>query len=727
MRLVILGREPLNQLEGWAKQYFSPVPVRKMAREASLPLPPLFQSSQLPLDIRIEPIKQIRLLSFNFEIPGQLARWDSKATDLIGHFLGHEGKGSLLSYLKSQNWVTQLSAGEMGKHWQFGIFSVTIELTPKGMDHLPEITEAFFAYRQLILAQANPRDYYRELETLAKLRFHFREKISPDSFVTSLASEMQSIPAPKALVAPADFGSYPKKEVQKLWEAIRPEKMIRILTAPGVEVDQVEPYYQAPYASGPLPPKELRRLRKPQRLAALQVPSLNPFLPKDTNLRPRQGSASEPALLVDQPGSRLWYRQDDHFKTPKVQLRIFLTSPWAYATPKEAALVRIWTQLVQESLNEYAYPAQMAGLKYSFENEVKGFEIQLEGYPDQLPLLLNRLLAQLKDPALSETKFNIFKQALQEERANQSKLQAYRRAYYEAQYLVTQKLWHHRDYLAVLPDLKLADLNKLLPKLLHNLQIDSLMSGNLTAKEAKKLQNKILQGLRAKPLKNFANLIERGILLQPGEQLRQRMQVEDVNSAIFLYFQDGAETPKNDALLGLIGLLIQQPFYTELRTRQQLGYVVWSSKSSFLRLNGFQFVIQSSSANPKKLTQRILAFLQTFGVKLQQMSNDEFDTFRQALIKKLNESPQNLAEEAGRDWSRIKRGTYDFNFIPAQLAALKKLTLEETRLFYEQLFLGAQAKSISVEAWGKNHPFSGQSLKVKQVKATHEFYPPLQP
>ena len=51
----------------------------------------------------------------------------------IAHLVGHEGAGSLLSFLKSKHWCNTLLAGpELGAKG-FMFFSVTMDLTEEGM------------------------------------------------------------------------------------------------------------------------------------------------------------------------------------------------------------------------------------------------------------------------------------------------------------------------------------------------------------------------------------------------------------------------------------------------------------------------------------------------------------------------------------------------------------------------------------------------------------------
>jgi secreted Zn-dependent insulinase-like peptidase len=56
-------------------------------------------------------IREGHHLNITCQLPTLLHQYASKAEDYVGHLIGHEGPGSLLSELKARNWATSLCAG----------------------------------------------------------------------------------------------------------------------------------------------------------------------------------------------------------------------------------------------------------------------------------------------------------------------------------------------------------------------------------------------------------------------------------------------------------------------------------------------------------------------------------------------------------------------------------------------------------------------------------------
>jgi insulysin len=71
-------------------------------------------------------------LEISFPIEEQTSQWKFKPAQFLSHFVGHEGPGSLMSYLKDKGWVTGLSAGPQNLGRGFAMFKCTMYLTEEG-------------------------------------------------------------------------------------------------------------------------------------------------------------------------------------------------------------------------------------------------------------------------------------------------------------------------------------------------------------------------------------------------------------------------------------------------------------------------------------------------------------------------------------------------------------------------------------------------------------------
>ena len=80
-----------------------------------------------------------RSLTIAFPIPSGSSYTASKPINYLANIIGHEGKGSLLSKLKTLDLVDSLSAGSEFDTQVHSMFMINMSLTQKGLDNYKEI------------------------------------------------------------------------------------------------------------------------------------------------------------------------------------------------------------------------------------------------------------------------------------------------------------------------------------------------------------------------------------------------------------------------------------------------------------------------------------------------------------------------------------------------------------------------------------------------------------
>eukprot|EP00933_Yihiella_yeosuensis_P081301 TRINITY_DN94897_c0_g1_i1.p1 TRINITY_DN94897_c0_g1~~TRINITY_DN94897_c0_g1_i1.p1 ORF type:complete len:521 (-),score=129.38 TRINITY_DN94897_c0_g1_i1:170-1639(-) len=143
-------------------------------------------------------------------------------------------------------------------------------------------------------------------------------------------------------------------------------------------------------------------------------------------------------------------------------------------------------------------------------------------------------------------------------------------------------------------------------------------------------------------------------------------------------------TPENEALAAVLMRVLKPMFFNDLRTRQQLGYVV----SSFVRTRAvfvsLVFLVQTERA-PEIARRSISVFLeQGFNHILHQLSEQEFKQHCESVVHQLEEEPRNLWESLQRDWLPIEERTFTFNVRQRQVALLLNLRLNDLRGFVRE-------------------------------------------
>lgn len=58
-----------------------------------------------------------------------------------------------------------------------------------------------------------------------------------------------------------------------------------------------------------------------------------------------------------------------------ILLSTFSSSPFAYVDPLHCNMAYLYLELLKDSLNEYAYAAELAGLSYDLQNTIYGMYV----------------------------------------------------------------------------------------------------------------------------------------------------------------------------------------------------------------------------------------------------------------------------------------------------------------------------------------------------------------
>ncbi|KAK8900759.1 hypothetical protein QC760_010523 [Botrytis cinerea] len=106
--------------------------------------------------------------------------------------------------------------------------------------------------------------------------------------------------------------------------------------------------------------------------------------------------------------------------------------------------------------------------------------------------------------------------------------------------------------------------------------------------------------------------------------------------------------------------MIHEPAFDQLRTKENLGYVVFNGYSRAITTIAYTFTIQSEKT-PQYLEERIDSFLAGYSEILKNMSGFEFERHKGSLITQRLEALENLDQESDRLWSHIGSEEFDLN------------------------------------------------------------------
>ncbi|KAG0572112.1 hypothetical protein KC19_VG069600 [Ceratodon purpureus] len=667
MKLTVLGGEPLETLKTWVTESFGKV---KEGGEA-LKFPwdgPVWEPGSL---YRVESVKDQHLIALTWPFPCLEAAYLKKPQDYISHLIGHEGAGSLLSLLKEKGWATGLSAGvgEGGyDHSSAGyMFSVNIWLTDSGIEHVLDVVEMLFQYVKMLRTTGPQKWVFDELQAMGMMEFRFAEEESADQYVVRLASNMHLYSEEHTIYGDYAFEEWDPELVADLIDRVNPYNMRLDLvtknfdkTSPGV---QYEPWFEVPYTVETVPDEILKRWANPEHVdPALRMPIVNAFIPHDFTIRTGKTETPEPdvpTVLLDEEGLKVWYKLDRTFNTPRANTYFSVTCKAASENIRNIVLTEIYVKLLEHELNETIYLANVAKLESSMTFSGDKLDLKIFGFNEKLPVLASKIAELLTSLVPREDRFQVIMEELERGYRNTNMKPLKHSAYLRLQAL-KERFWHVDDKLACLLTLTVSDVAKHIPHLFSETYIEALCHGNLYEEEAIGIANIFKQSLVKTALPAESRPIERIVKLDPSSALLYTANVKneaEENSIVEMYFQLekdlGKESLRVRSLMDLLEQMIQEPCFNQLRTKEQLGYRVDCGVRVTFKILGFCFRVQSAKFNPVFVEQRINAFITSLSQILNDVDEDEFSEYKEALIEEKLERDHSLVDETDRHWEQI--------------------------------------------------------------------------
>jgi insulysin len=190
---------------------------------------------------------------------------------------------------------------------------------------------------------------------------------------------------------------------------------------------------------------------------------------------------------------------------------------------------------------------------------------------------------------------------------------------------------------------------------------------------------------------------------------------DNVNCAIEFYLQTGAYEDKSERCkLFLLQQISHEPVFDILRTKEQLGYIVFDGIRKQTGFVGYRIVIQSEK-DPMYLERRIEEYLAQLQTLLSTIGPEKFEKHRSSLIMKLREKHKNLNQEASRLWSHIQSGYFEFDQNQQDSETIAGLALTDIQEFYDNYIKkdASERKKFSVHLRKKDQlhePLPGNKI-----------------
>lgn len=717
MTMALLGQHSLDELEQWARDKFEPIENLSLAGKTITADYKDENSTQI--QVVVEPIKEIRKLILTFPMPSINGYYRTKPLSYFAHLMGYEGDGSLMLALKDKGWITSLSAGGGVSGSNYREFTVSCTLTPDGLEHTDDIIQAVFHYIKLVKEQGYDEWRYLEKQAVLESAFRFQEPTRPMDLVSHIVINMQHYSSEDTIYGDFMMEEYQPAVLRDMADHFSVENLRVTLIAKEREYDKQAKWYFTPYSVAPLSNEQIEKFNTESDID-VHLPERNPFICYDLTPQALESEHTEPQVIEELPGFKLWHLQDHQFRVPKGVIYVAIDSPHSVANPTNIVKTRLCVEMFLDALAKETYQAEIAGMGYNLYAHQGGVTLTISGFSQKQPELMKMILSRFANREFSEKRFNTIKTQLLRNWRNAAQDRPMSQLFNAMTGILQPNNPPYAALIEALEDIEVDSLANFVQAILAELHVEMFVYGDWTKKDALEMGNTLKEALRVNN-QQYEEALRPLVMLGKNGTFQRDIACDQEDSAIVLYYQCDDTEAKSIALYSLANHLMSATFFHEIRTKQQLGYMVGTGNLPLNKHPGIVLYVQSPNAAPVDLISSIDEFLNAFYMVLLELNEYQWHSSKRGLWNQIATPDTTLRGRAQRLWVAIGNKDIDFKQRQRVLAELKKLTRSDMIRFVVNELKPRTANRLIMHTKGNAHSEAEPLRLGQEIGSIEEF------
>ena len=685
MTLVLEGPQSIDELAALAHEKFSD--IKPTSAQKPIINEPLYLADHQQIKINIKPVKNDRQLIVSFAMPSIDRLYRHKPESILAYLLGHEGKGSILSYLKKQQWALGLTAGSGVNGSNFKDFNLSISLTELGEAHISEIVSAIFSYINLMKSGPIDEFYYHEKQAIANLSFNYQEKLKPLDSVCQLVINMQHYAENDYIYGDYIMEGMCQESITLLLNYLSTDNMRIIHISQQNTFNQNSFWYQVPYSVEKLLSSDIQHWKKQGDSSEFHLPKQNPYIVQEPKIYSCEEAVLQqkniPELIEDTDGLSVWFKQDNTFKVPKGYIYLGIDAPITIKSNKHIAMTRLFVDLYSDAVIEQHYDAELAGIHYHLFSHQGGVTLQLSGVSAKQEKLFEQLLISLSREEFEQEKFELFKKQLMNHWHNAQTSKSISQLFSVLSSTMQPKSPTSDELASALLNISFEEFTAFRHQIFDEVTIEALIHGNWLTEHVDSFN----QLLKSAFKHNYANrhTVEIPVLdIKEQGKIHIPLQLPEHDHAAVMYYPMIDKDLSTVAKTMITSQILSPLFFQEMRTEKQFGYLVGVGFIPINRYPGIAFYIQSPHIEADTLVSEICHFINQVKDKLSQLSGDNWLNIQQGLASQLQEKDSSLRIKSQRFWASICNKEIAFDQKQKLIEVILSLTLSDIHEFISQ-------------------------------------------
>ncbi|MFA6118520.1 MAG: insulinase family protein [Parachlamydiales bacterium] len=719
MALTVYSNLEIDEMIKMVTEKFSQIP--NIGKDQQNIKENLFSKNNLGKIVYVKPISNLQILDLEWELNGKFSNDDTKSSKLIAYTLKRGQKNSLLEVLKSEHLAEDVNISFEKMGCQNSIFSISVKLTDLGIKKVNEVISRCFESLNNLKSTNIPSYLFNEMQSMERLNYQYQAHEDPFEFVCTHSYNLLD----------EDISTYPQKTI--LATRYNPKTILDILSTltysncqffliadpekTKVATDRKEKWTDAEYTIKELNKDLLANLAKGKLNQDIRLPSPNLFIPTNLQIVASKDSDSDeknPAIVVNDDFGKIYYLKDDKYETPQISWHFKIKDKAFDNDLKSIVLKDIYIKSLNENLAPIFYSAQAAGLNSKISSDKNTFKIEIFGFSEKAPLLLEEILKTINSLDISKDLFEIYYSSINKDYENEQKVLPISQAKNYLSYILTESSSIPSEKLKAIKNITYKDFIEFKQNLFKNTYVEGFLSGNINLKDTESVWFDIKDVLcknSFSPKDHYKNQIF--VISDDSGPYFIHQKIPQLGNGVILAIDQGSFSFKNRACQNILAQAIREAFFTELRSEQKTAYIAVSNDLEIEKRLFQTFAVQSNSHDVLDLLSRFELFLETYLSQIKDLlPKERFENIKSNIIETLS-NPYNNLEEMSSVLNKLAfEYEGDFLWLEKRIEALKALSYEDFISFVQETISKENKKRLAILQEGKIE----KEFKYKEIK-----------
>ena len=693
MKLVLVGNQSSKELAKLARKYFSKIDNKKVERPVTNI--PAYRAEDLSKEIFIKSKVKSPIFLIEFPIKDNRKSWKSKPNQYISKLINSQEDGSLMVKLQDEGLIQNGQAVFMPSAWgKDGSAFIEYSLTEKGESNKETILFLTYQFIDLIKSTGVDKAYFDELASINKIQFDDYQSPSALGLAVGFGQRVFDWQAENLIDFAYVTSEYDPNAIMSTLSQLTPERA-RIYHIGPDEISDIDlQYADGAYRVESLSEEKLSKFSGLDIVLSLPEPEA---IEDEQDIRIAQSkNFKKPTKIYHEDGAQVYLSSSqDHQGKEGIMNLVFRTSSTSENVNNLVSANLLIAAFQKKNLRIIQRAGQRGAFVIPAIDGVGNPLISMSGRTKRHTQYANDLIDKFIDFEITERSLKDLKKLYVDSYESISELAVADQLEYHA--LTTTKqapyLYSQKQFLSALNSVTIDDVKEIHKKILESSFIDIYAHGNYSSDQiiefAKSAREKVGVTSQQTPWHH-----ESEFEVKVGRGLVKKLRMPKDGVGIIDSYIYPEESLKVRAQFMIINKIFRTSFFNDLRTNQQLGYIVTSYNETVHDFPTLSMMIVSDNTNLQELKEKIINFQYGFSAAFEQIDKKTVQGLQMALLEEMIKKPENIFVEASPYLSDWGDGNYSFDTADKIAGYIEGATKDElinltNKVFFDGVFMNS--------------------------------------